>query len=281
MLPTVLKRYVEVLNRLSRALQRRKTHIVSFSGGIGSFVTAKMVVDRYGAENTILLFADTKMEDPDLYRFVDDCVEFLGCRLEVIADGRTPWQVFEDERLIGNSLMDPCSKILKRNILIDWLQSRFLPNECEVHIGIDFSEKHRLPPIVERMKPYRYRALMVEDEIMLSQDQKKEFCERFGIEVPHLYRLGFPHNNCGGMCVKAGLGQFKMLFEKLPDRYMEHEQTMEDIMSRNSNLKPFLRKRTKNNTSYLTLKQYREQHLEVGKAEEDVFDFGGCGCALD
>ena len=32
---------------------------------------------------------------------------------------------------------------------------------------------------------------------------------------------------------------------------------------------------------YLTMKDYREKYLEVNKSEEDRFDFGGCGCALE
>ena len=52
-------------------------HIVSFSGGMGSFAEAKSCVDKYGKENVTLLFADTLMEDEDLYRFKDDCVAFL------------------------------------------------------------------------------------------------------------------------------------------------------------------------------------------------------------
>jgi hypothetical protein len=33
-----------------------------------------------------------------------------------IADGRHPWEVYRDEKFIGNSLVDPCSRILKREI---------------------------------------------------------------------------------------------------------------------------------------------------------------------
>ena len=45
-------------------------HIVSFSGGMGSFAEAKSCVDKFGKENVSLLFADTLGEAPDLYRFI-------------------------------------------------------------------------------------------------------------------------------------------------------------------------------------------------------------------
>jgi len=40
-----------------------------FSGGITSWAAAKRVAAEHGADNTLLLFTDTKMEDEDLYRF--------------------------------------------------------------------------------------------------------------------------------------------------------------------------------------------------------------------
>lgn len=44
-------------------------HLVMFSGGAGSYAAAKRVVAEHGPANTLLIFADTKMEDEDLYRF--------------------------------------------------------------------------------------------------------------------------------------------------------------------------------------------------------------------
>ena len=96
-------------------------YIVSYSGGIGSAITAQMVVDKYGAENTVLLFSDTNMEDPDLYRFNKDVSNLLQVPITRIADGRTPWEVFEDVKFIGNSRIDPCSQILKRELIKKWI----------------------------------------------------------------------------------------------------------------------------------------------------------------
>ena len=45
-------------------------HIIFFSGGLGSWATAKRVIDRYGSENVLCLFTDTLIEDADLYRFL-------------------------------------------------------------------------------------------------------------------------------------------------------------------------------------------------------------------
>ena len=72
--------------------------IVQFSGGLCSFFAAKRVVEQFGKEDVTLLFADTLIESPGLYRFRDAGAEYLGLSVTVIADGSTPWDVFKDER---------------------------------------------------------------------------------------------------------------------------------------------------------------------------------------
>lgn len=45
-------------------------HVVFFSGGLGSWATAKRVIAEYGTDDVLLLFTDTFIEDKDLYRFI-------------------------------------------------------------------------------------------------------------------------------------------------------------------------------------------------------------------
>lgn len=265
-------------------------YVVSYSGGIGSFFAAKRVVDAHGPENTVLLFADTMMEDEDLYRFLDDTSKFLRVPITRIADGRTPWEVFRDERMIGSNRADPCSKLLKRELLMRWMQEhaagpslnfdqeRFkmtpVPSRDVLVIGIDWSEAHRLPRIRERYAGWQVEAPMTEKP-WLTKDEMLVTCKaEFGIKVPRLYEMGFPHNNCGGFCVKAGRSQFKLLLEVLPERYAWHEeqerQTIEAIGSPCSVLWD------RKTALPMTLKQFRESNEKVGNDE-----WCGCGCALD
>ena len=88
-------------------------HIVSLSGGTASAVAAHRVIERYGAENTVLWFADTKWEDEDLYRFLDDLEKFFQIPIQRYVDGRTPLEVAEQRKLIPNNRMAPCSLELK------------------------------------------------------------------------------------------------------------------------------------------------------------------------
>ena len=62
-------------------------HVVSLSGGTASAVAAHRVIERYGAENTTLWFADTKWEDEDLYRFLDDLEKYFNVPIQRYVDG--------------------------------------------------------------------------------------------------------------------------------------------------------------------------------------------------
>jgi hypothetical protein len=53
--------------------------------------------------------------------------------------------------------------------------------------------------------------------------------EEAGIEPPLLTRLGFPHANCGGGCVKAGAKQFRHLLKMLPDEFARWETEEQGI----------------------------------------------------
>ena len=72
--------------------------VVMFSGGKGSFLSAKRAADRFGAHEIVLLFADTMVEDPDVYEFIAAGAAYIGSELVRVADGRTPFQVFHDVR---------------------------------------------------------------------------------------------------------------------------------------------------------------------------------------
>lgn len=246
-----------------------------FSGGAGSWATGKRVAEKVGTDSLYLLYADTRMEDEDLYRFLDEAAANVGGQLVRVAEGRTPWQVFFDGRFLGNTRIDPCSRVLKRELLRKYLDSNFSPENTTVYLGIDWTESHRF----ERAKPY-WEPWTVEsplcEEPYLSKTDTLEALAVAGIKPPRLYEMGFPHNNCGGFCIKAGQAHFKLLLEKMPERYMKHE-AMERIFRRAVGKDvAILRDRTGGTTKPLTLEELR--HRVESSCEIDKHEWGGCGC---
>lgn len=157
-------------------------HVVMFSGGVGSWAAAKRVVERHGKDGVVLLFADTLIEDEDLYRSLDDYAANIGIPVTRIQDGRTPWDVFHDVKFLGNSRVDPCSRVLKRELLNKWRDENCDPEKSVMYLGIDWSEIHRIETVKKRNPGWKYEAPMCERPL-LTKAGMLHWQEREGIKV--------------------------------------------------------------------------------------------------
>jgi hypothetical protein len=249
-------------------------HVVMFSGGIGSWAAAKRVAADHGTAKLTLLFADTKTEHADTYRFLRESAANVGGELVEIADGRDIWQVFEDERFLGNTRVDPCSRILKRDLADRWQKEHCDPDDTVIYVGIDWSESHRFERLRERKKPWRVEAPLC-DPPYLTKRQMRDWATREGLADQVLYRIGASHANCGGGCIKMGLGGFARLLANLPEQYAVWEAGEERLREKLGNVS-ILRDRTGGQSRPITLRELREK-LQGG-GQVDMFDIGGCGC---
>ncbi|WP_431897354.1 AAA family ATPase [Nonomuraea sp. bgisy101] len=244
------------------------------SGGIGSWATARRVIAQHGTASTVLLFADTKVEDPDLYRFLDEAAAQLGAQLVRVADGRTPWEVFRDKRMIGNSRIAPCSKYLKQVPCRQWLETHTDPGTATVYVGIDWTETHRLPAIEAAYLPWTARAPLCEPPYA-SKDELIAEANAVGLATPRLYELGFPHNNCGGACVRGGQAQWTRLHQVDPERFATEAAQEQQLRAQLGKDVAILRDRTGGITKPLPLIELRQR---IARGQVDTDDWGGCGC---
>lgn len=253
-------------------------HVIMYSGGVGSWLAAKRVAEQHGTDNLIMLFADTLTEDDDLYRFLLESCCSVGGKLEVIADGRDVWQVFRDARFLGNSRIDPCSRVLKRDLCRRWMDERFKsdPSSVRLYVGIDWTEQHRMEHILRNWQPYVVEAPMLSAPL-LTKKQMIDMLISEGIDPPMLYGAGFAHNNCGGFCIKSGQAQFALLLKKFPERYAYHEQKEREFREFLGKDVAVLRHRSgpKKNKPW-TLEDFRK-HL-MCRGDFDTTEWGGCGC---
>ena len=225
-----------------------------------------------------MIFADTRIEDGDLYRFIWEIALKLNKRLIFLQDGRTPWEVFVDRKYIGNSRVADCSRILKTNMVRNYLALHAAPGD-QLVLGMDLSELERIERAQEKWAPRRVTSLL--NELKCWRPQWDDILKRWNIRKPRLYGYGFPHNNCGGMCVKAGLKQFATLLLHFRDRYLWHEEQQEIAMAAiGPTAKPFLRKTINKQEFYMTMRGFRLLY-EAGIIKVDPYDFGGCACFVD
>lgn len=247
-----------------------------FSGGVGSWAAAKRVAERHGTHDLTLLFADTKTEDADTYRFMREAAANVGGQLVEIAGGRNIWEVFRDVRYLGNTQADPCSLRLKRQPCDRWLVDNCDPDETVVYVGIDWSEVHRFDRLrVRRAEDlWTYEAPLC-DPPYLTKDDLHYWAAREGIAKQRLYVLGMPHANCGGGCIKMGQGGFARLLKADPCAFASWEENEERMREQLGDV-AILRDRRGGKTTPLTLRALR-QRIERDEPV-DMFDIGGCGC---
>lgn len=251
-------------------------HVAMFSSGAGSAVAARRVVERYGPDDVTLLFADVNGEHADNYRFLAEAAPWVGGELVVIDnDGRTIWDVFMDVRFLGNSRVDPCSRVLKREPMLQWLKDHCDPADTVVYLGFDWTEEHRLERAKPHWDPWSVECPLMW-EPMLDKGEALALLRGDGIEPPWLTRQGFPHANCGGGCVKAGIGQFKHLLKVAPDTYAEWEAHEEEIRAELGDV-AILRDRNHGMSRPLPLRSLRLR-VESQPSLFDGEDWGGCNC---
>lgn len=265
-------------------LQRVVRHLVMFSGGVCSWAAAKRVVERHGADETVLLFADTRMEDEDLYRFLNEAAANVGAPLVRIADGRTPWDVMRDHHCIATSKIDVCSFKLKRVLLDKWRDEHCAPDESTIYVGLDWTESHRVDRMNDKCAPWRYAAPMAEAPYM-TKAAMMDWLRSEEICPPRLYGMGFAHNNCGGFCVKAGRAAFANLLRRMPERYAWHEQQERELREWQSangvQMGHVLYKDRNGKRERITMEDFRKEIEGRGDEFEGAHDWGGCGCAIN
>ena len=250
-------------------------HIVLYSGGLGSYFTTKRIIEQgIPKDDIILLFTDTKVEDEDLYRFLVESSYKLDIPITNYSDGRDIWQVFKDIKFLSNSRVNDCSLYLKRRMSRKFIK-QYKPDECIVYLGFDWTEIHRYERARKHWYPYTIKSPLCEPSYIDKEDMKRLISED-GIELPRLYKMGFAHNNCGGGCVKAGIGHFAKLYKEFPERFAlweKNEQEIRDYLGRDVSIL----RRMKNGIKYkLPLKQLRNEIDTLSNSE--LCDIGGCGC---
>lgn len=195
--------------------------------------------------------------------------------LQWITEGRTPWEVFYDEKFIGNSRVDLCSRILKRDFLDRWMDENCDPDNTIQYFGLDANEDHRFQRLQERRAGWTIRAPLIEHGVF------KEFifeqARNINLRPSRSYALGYPHDNCSGTCVKGGQAQWKLTLLKRPQVFAYAEQEERRCMTAiGRDDIGVLRDRRGGRTKRISLAAFR-QRIEANQPV-DRLDWGGCGC---
>jgi len=209
----------------------RKTIAVWFSCGAASAVAAKLTLDKYGADNRVLILNNpVAEEDYDNRRFADDVAKWIGSPIITVTNSQFPdarcVDVWNDRRFMSGPLGAPCTVLLKKHARhqwendnhTDWHVLGFTVDEVKRHERFTMSERDNVLPVLI--------------DAGLTKQDCVDVLLRAGIEPPRVYALGFPNANCIG-CVKASSPTYWNLVRRtFPDAFWERAMLSRSIGAR-------------------------------------------------
>lgn len=211
--------------------------VVSLSGGASSAVAGDIALKRYGRDRVRFVFCDTMIEDDDLYRFMDDLEQHWQTSITRLVDGRTPYEIADDEGIIPNQKVATCTRRLKIFLFRDYIATIARHEPVAVVLGLSLGEAHRMhsPQINYNSDGYFVlNPMALSDSLVI--DPQRYVKDVMRLRLPRAYELGFGHNNCLGQdddkpagCVKFGQGDWVRMLINFPNRFeatarWEHER---------------------------------------------------------
>ncbi|WP_375549481.1 hypothetical protein ABWI01_03560 [Oceanicaulis alexandrii] len=178
------------------------TIAVWFSCGAASAIAAQVTIRRYGDRCTIrVINSPIAEEDEDNRRFMADVAAWLGVNVEIATNPKYPsasavdvWNKRKAMSFPNGGA--PCTVHLKKEARQEWEKR----NHADWHVlGFTSEEKARF----ERFTlTERSNVLPVLIDANLSKAECAQRLVEAGIQLPRIYRQGYPNANCIG-CVKA------------------------------------------------------------------------------
>lgn len=190
-------------------------------GATSAIATAIALKEDPTAE---VVYADTGSEHPDNMRFLKDCEERLFKKKVTIVKSKrykNVQDVVEQKKFLSGPAGAPCTSELKKIPIRDYIGER-LVTELQVY-GFDKTEMKR----IERYRENNPEVTL--DLPLIRHDLIKPNClaliDRFEIEMPAMYKLGYPNANCIG-CVKAeNLKYWAAIREDFPETFKWYAET--------------------------------------------------------
>src|SRR5690554_4151993 len=134
-----------------------KKIVVSVGGGISSSVLLpRYLFAKYPKEQIEMVTCHLPNEDKDLFRLLDVVENRFDTQIKRIGHNKTPFQIFFEAKFLGNSRIDPCSRILKRETMRNYIKENYNPKEVILSIGIGYDEIDRTLSIKKAWGELKY-----------------------------------------------------------------------------------------------------------------------------
>lgn len=281
--------------------------IVQYSGGKDSQASLIWAVLKYGSNNVIAQFSDTKWENPITYEHIKKTTKQLGVKLVSLSSKKYKngmVELAEKKHRFPASKSRYCTSELKVKPFIDWLLDEIKENVLIIQ-GIRSNEsvsrskmsehcrlfKYYLTPYKKDKKgkpkyhTYRKKEVlewvkMYDDSIirpffMASGKDVIEFIYKNNQEPNPLYKMGMSRVGCFP-CIMATHNEVKQITNRFPKR-IEEIQKIEDRLNTTFFTTGKIPKRACLNGSYPTIKEVATYVNQVNP-NEDLFNTKPTSC---
>ena len=206
----------------------KQTIAVWFSCGAASAVAAKRTIEKYGKTHKVLIVNNPVVnEHHDNLRFLKDCEKWFGQKVISATNQKYPScdirDVFEKRKYISGVAGAPCTQQLKKEARYQFEKE----NKIDWHVlGFTIDEKKRSDRFI---KFERENLIPILIDLRLSKGNCFDIIMDAGIELPEIYKLGFPNANCIG-CVKSQSPTYwNLVREKFPDVFNDRAEQSKRI----------------------------------------------------
>lgn len=198
--------------------------VVGFSGGVTSAWCAGWALRNFPKEEVILLFHDTKEEDPDTYRFLHEMASKLEHPITERSDGRSVTQLAYDENMLPNNMVPFCSRILKIEPGEKFIAELLAEGQEVIKVvGFSAMEPDRIQRAVAKSWQMKYEVRFPIKEEGVTKQQCADWCSCvMGVQPSAMY-LWSDHANCMG-CVRGGKAYMVALKENRPAVFEQRKQ---------------------------------------------------------
>lgn len=171
---------------------------VWFSCGAASAVAAKMAISRFSDAEIRILNTPVPEEHEDNQRFRNDVANWLGYDIETVVN-ENPKHRSCDDIWKNNYMSTPrgakCTQLIKKKARQQWESKNpgytpvlgFTADESSRHDKFVLTERYIIPVLID---------------LGITKSDCYRIIREAGIDLPEIYRLGYPNANCIG-CVKA------------------------------------------------------------------------------
>jgi 3'-phosphoadenosine 5'-phosphosulfate sulfotransferase (PAPS reductase)/FAD synthetase len=257
-----------------------------WSGGVTSAVACKLAIDIYGIDKCEFVFIDTKNEDDDTYRFMQDCEKLYGKKIESISSENyeSIQECWEKHLSLNIAKGAICSYKLKRLVREKWEKGKKFKHQV---FGFDINENKRA--LALKLNHAQTKPIFPLLMYGLAKTDCITMLAGYGLEIPRVYKLGYQNNNCFKTgCVQGGIGYWQKIQREYPDKFDAMAKIEHDLTDKKGSPVTMLKDQSNdakiNNNQLLFLKPHsnypsiKDISMIKGREPKPLFECNGlCG----